>query len=182
MLGTKDPGNPLRMKKFFIIAAALLLVCACAKDGPEQFRGDYSFKTGGSIDIAGTAYSLWGLIKKDTVLTRSLIPEAGQMHIVNEAEKGKMKVTMNVMGGDPVVFSAEVDGNTLLLLPVRRIVPVAQVHDGLNVGYDLTVCGSGVCHENTVVFQLDFTGDFSFEGFDGKVIRSRANCIATRNE
>lgn len=170
------------MKKLFIIAAALLMVCACGKDVPGQLQGDYSFKTGGSIDVAGTAYSLWGLVKKDTVFTRSLVPESGQMHIVKTAEKGKMRVTMNVLGGDPVVFDAEVDGNTLLLLPVRRMVPVVQPHDGLQFGYDLTVCGSGARYDNTVVFQLEITGDFSFDGFDGRVIRSRASCIATRNE
>jgi hypothetical protein len=170
------------MKRILIIAAALLMVCACAKDVPGQYRGDYTFKTGGSIDLAGVVSDCLGFVKKDTVMTRRLVPESGQMHILAGDQAGTLKVTMNILGGDPVVFDAQVDGTTLLLLPVRRIVPLRQLNEDLGIGYDLTVYGSGVRYENMVVFQLEYTGDISFDGFEGKVLRSRANCIATRNE
>ena len=52
------------MKRILIIAAALLMVCACAKDVPGQYRGDYTFKTGGSIDLAGSSPIAWDLSRK----------------------------------------------------------------------------------------------------------------------
>lgn len=206
------------MKKVTFIAMALavcIAMVACGKQGPARFRGYYSFKTGGTVDIRGKVYdivrdtisidtvvneySVRGRIirdtsykyhikadtlsSRDTSFLRQLVAESGQMNILNKDGDG-MIVTMNVTGGDPVVFSAlHKDGN-LTLSPTRRMVAIRPDGDknDESVLCDMTVSGSGQRYDNMILFTMDYSGKYSYEDLEGNVSVSRINCIATENE
>ena len=118
---------------------------------------------------------------RDTVVSRRLVTESGQMHIL-EKSGGEMVLTMNITGGDPVVVQSTVSGSTITLGKTKRFVPV---HDagGVLFGYhDLELSGTGTRYDNMIVFDLAYEGLYKEEGFEGEITASRINCIATENE
>lgn len=202
------------MKRFIAFAAAVLAMSACSKENTKQFRGYYSFKTGGSVEISGKIYTvkedtvkidtiphtislgpltfrdttynyhvkLDTIASRDTTITRHIVAESGQMHIL-ENGTDRMKVTMNITGGDPVVFEAVAGGDNITLSPVKRYITVSK--DG-GVGLPsrcwMDVGGSGKRYENMIIFNMTYQGDYNFEGIEGTVSKSEINCIATPNE
>lgn len=202
------------MKRFFAFAAAVLAMSACSKEYTKQFRGYYSFKTGGSVEITGKIYTvkedtvkidtiphtislgpltfrdttynyhvkLDTIASRDTTVTRHIVAESGQMHILDDGTD-RMKVTMNITGGDPVVFEAVAGGDNITLSPVKRYITVSK--DG-GVGLPsrcwMDVGGSGKRYENMIIFNMTYQGDYNFEGIEGTVSKSEINCIATPNE
>lgn len=202
------------MKRFIAFAAAVLAMSACSKEYTKQFRGYYSFKTGGSVEISGKIYTvkedtvkidtiphtislgpltfrdttynyhvkLDTIASRDTTVTRHIVAESGQMHIL-ENGTDRMKVTMNITSGDPVVFEAVAGGDNITLSPVKRYITVSK--DG-GVGLPsrcwMDVGGSGKRYENMIIFNMTYQGDYNFEGIEGTVSKSEINCIATPNE
>ena len=161
---------------------AILALASCEKQGIDRFRGNYSFKTSGSITVVrdpefiyDTTYVLRdGAI--DTVVTEhsdpmtlSLTNEMGQMDItVVDAKENGMVVTMNVTGGDMVVYYASAEGKDLVLDEAHRHIslftPVADGQDeefGLRpVVSDVTVTGGGQKYDNIILLDLRYEGDF----------------------
>ena len=123
------------------------------------------------------------LSSRDTMFLRHLVAESGQMHILRD-NGDRMIVTMNITGGDPVVFSAVHKDGSLLLSPTRRMVAVRPDEDESDesVLCDMTVSGTGRRYDNMILFRMDYSGKYSFRGLDGTVCESRIDCIATENE
>ena len=121
----------MKLRTLFAILAIVFCALACDKYGKNALRGNYSFKTGGSLEITGKVYDIIkDTVKIDTIVTereiagrkfkdttykyhikrdtvgsrdtaflRRIVAESGQMHILDAGEN-KVKVTMNVTGGD----------------------------------------------------------------------------------
>lgn len=158
---------------------SLLLLCACTAGSPAGFKGYYSFKTGGFITVSGVYTDLRG--SRDTAFVRHLVPESGQMHVLRDGGD-KMVVTMNITGGDPVVFDAYVSDGELILDPVLRSVRLHPALGDEEFRYDLMVGGRGRKKDNMILFDLEYSGDFPFIGLEGSVTGSEVHCIATENE
>lgn len=120
---------------------------------------------------------------RDTSFLRHLVAESGQMHILNDSGD-EMIVTMNITGGDPVVFRALHQEGKLTLSPSRRMVPVRPDEDEQDesVLCDMTVSGTGVRYDNMILFRMEYSGRYSFKDLEGNVSASRVDCIATENE
>lgn len=205
----------MKMKRTIIvlIAAAAALV-SCTKSGADIYRGYYSFKTGGFLEITGKVYEIvrdtikidttvvrrdiagrvfydttyrYTILRdtidiRDTVFNRYLSPESGQMHILG-AGGNDVKLTMNITGGNPVVFDGSADNECVSLYPVKRqvgILPDGE-DDGQSVSFLLTVSGKGRKYENMVLFDLDYQGKYDYEDMSGEISSSNVNCIATEN-
>ncbi len=140
--------------KWFIFCLAALSLCSCGKQGPAAFRGYYSFKTGGAVDISGKVYDIRrDTLRIDTTITtipigdRTFSDTTYQYDIKRDtlgshdtvflrylmAESGQMHIlengsslvmTWNVTGGDPVVVPAYLSADKLVLYPTQRRVPV----------------------------------------------------------
>lgn len=205
--------SDIMKKAIYIFSAALLLLSSCSKKGAELLRGSYSFKTGGSIELAGNLYEtkldtvridttlrtirILGIPITDTVLTyvtkedtvsvrdtvvmRRVVTESGQMHVLKK-DGDSLIVTLNITGGDPVVIPARSSGSSVTLGKIRRFVPVYGPSDVVFSYHNLELSGSGTRYDNMIVFDLEYTGDYSDRGFDGVVRSSRVKCIATENE
>lgn len=143
---------------------ALLLLVSCNKTTPAGFKGTYTFKTGGYITVVDGMQTY----------ERHLVPEIGQMHVLPDGGN-KMVVTMNISGGDPVVFSATVEDGKLVLDPVRRTVSVTlDIEDLTTLSYTLDVSGEGRKMNNIILFDMKYSG--------GNVKKSDVRCVATSNE
>ena len=197
------------MKKLTMLFLAVsCLLCACTRQGPALYRGSYSFKTGGSIDVSGevldivrdtvkTDTIITGLVfkdtsyryhivndtlgKHDTTFTRRLLSEKGQMHIVS-AGGDSLVVTMNITGGDPLVFSAVVSDGRLSLLPSRRSVSLSGESLFKVESLEVRASGSGRRLEDVLIFDMDYRGEYESDGFEGRITSSNIKCVATENE
>ncbi len=161
---------------YILVLAGILSLAACSKTGSSAYKGHYSFKTGGSIDITGKRC---GIV--DTTITRRLPAESGQMHIV-EKGNGAVLITMNVTGGDSWVMQANVSGNRINIENTRRFVPVYDKLDVLYSYFDMTVSGSGERYDNMIILNLVYQGAYKELDFEGTVTESRINCVARENE
>ena len=173
------------MKKLIVL---LLVVCGvitgCQKSGPALYTGNYSFKTGGYVEISGKVRSLCeGESPRDTSFIRHLPNESGQMHIV-ENSNGSMKVTMNIIGGNPVVFDATATNDAITLAPVKRQMFVYP--DLTTLGQDilmmLSIEGVGHRYQNMIIFDMEVKGKYNTLLIEGEISKSYVTCIATENE
>lgn len=175
-----------------LMIAATAVLASCSRQEANIYRGYYSFKTGGYLEIEGKVYDIEvdpesgiadTLGSRDTVFTRNLSHESGQMHILSAGENN-VKVTMNLTAGNPIVFDAQAFKENLTLQPTIRqvtIIPDAE-QGGQDMSLLMTVSGVGRKYENMVIFDLEYNGDYGFPGVSGKVRSSHVNCIATKNE
>lgn len=197
------------MKKYIAILLSLCCVMSsCSRQGKALFRGSYSFKTGGTIEISGEVLDiLRDTVKVDTIVTgfifkdttyryhvvsdtvgshdtsfvRNLVPEKGQMRIVENGTDSVM-VTMNITGGNPLVFRGTAEGSVLTLLPALRTARL-ETERLLSVDkLEVSASGKGRRYENVVILQMDYAGDYKLNGFEGRITSSRINCVATENE
>lgn len=167
------------MRRIFIkimtAAAVISSLCACSREGFRLFRGDYSFKTSGTISVVrDEAFQndasfvlvtvpgddeLQTEIRTDTVitvhddtLTVAIDVEAGQMNIAElDRENGEVMVTMNVTGGGVAAFRAFAEGRILTLTPYRR-------HMKLVSGTQSIIGNTGISLSGNV------SGDFEISG------------------
>lgn len=155
-------------------AMILLMLCACTKDGPQLFQGNYSFKTSGNIEVQG----------EDNTYTLMTATEIGQMHI-NAAKDGSLKVSMNIIGGGVLVFDAKVSRSALVLMPrPRKVHLTPQMGLDFLPGFDteLTMSGTGRKSGKDILFNFEYSGNVNGLLLKGTVTRSAVECIASRNE
>lgn len=123
------------------------------------------------------------LDSRDTQFIRHLVPESGQMHIVQAGDA--LKLTLNVTGGGAAVYDAAASGDRVALSPVMRRISVSP--DGARdsdqgVSFLFETSGSGQLYENMLIISMDYKGEYSDTDLDGTVNGSFINCIATKNE
>lgn len=181
------------MKRLFVIFACIaqILAVSCAKTGVKALQGSYTFKTGGYIDFSGKSYdiSILGdtLNVRDTGFVRTLTPERGQLRVLPSEDDGVI-ITMNVTGGDPVVFTGKVQDLDIILDRAERAVILTSDEHSLlpdfSNKYILDVCGRGHLYDNTLIFELEYSGSYSSasENLEGKAVSSSVKCIAVKNE
>lgn len=177
--------NNYKMKKIlFPLIAVCLVLAGCQKTGPDAFKGNFSFKTGGYVEISGKAKPL---LKeeplRDTSFIRHLPNESGQMHIVAN-KNGSMKVTMNITGGNPVVFDATATNDAITLAPVDRqmIVYPDMTTLGQDISMMLSIGGVGHRYQNMIIFDMEVKGKYNTLLIEGEISKSYVTCIATENE
>lgn len=115
----------------------------------------------------------------DRTFSLSLSAESGQMNIIR-TEGNSAVVTMNIVGGDALVFDAQADGKTLKLSPLRRIISFRDAAQTATL--DVTVSGTGEKHEDVIVFSLNYTGSGESTLYDYKINSSEIKCVAKENE
>lgn len=167
----------------FPLIASCVLLSGCSKTGPELYEGNYSFKTGGYVEITGKYIPFGDSEPRDTVFVRHIQNESGQMHVV-QGNNGKLKVTMNITGGAPVVFDATATDDAITLAPVERSMSVySDVSDILpDTSLPLSIGGTGQRYQNMIIFDLEINGKYEGSHLEGQVSKTFVNCIATGNE
>lgn len=166
-----------------LLAACSIIAASCQKSGSDLFAGHFSFKTGGYVEIDGTASHLLDTVKRDTTIVRYLSNGSGQMHIVR-AGGDLLKVTMNFIGGAPLVFNALGTPDALVLAPTQSCIDFFKDNSLLSkdVTVPVTLWGVGRRYENMVIFDLNVAGDYETLQFEGAISVSHINCIAVENE
>lgn len=159
---------------FFGIIAALLIP-SCSKGPDGSFCGDYSFKMGGYVKVKSDF--------SDKTSIRYLATRVGRMQIL-PASGDEVKVTLNAITGNPVVFDGFVNGGILVLRPQDMIVRLYKDILLLDIPEEalLTVSGTGSMIDGTLLIDFDLQGFCPTDIFYGEIVSSNVDCIAVRNE
>lgn len=157
-----------------MLLAAVLSSCS-EKEGVALFEGNYSFKTSGTLEVEKKQDS------ETSTLSLSLTPESGQMNIVKDSGDEAI-ITMNIIGGDALVLSAETstDSKMLTLKPTSRQIKVTK---GLSsVTFDCTVSGYAKKYDDMLIFTLTYAGQGSTSLYDYTITGSDVKCVAKVNK
>ena len=144
------------MKKQILIAVlALLAFSSCQKSGMNLFRGDYSFKTSGSVTLDEIDPE-----NEPASYTVNLPNEIGQLEI-SDLDNGKdsVVVVMNTMGGEVVVTHALCDGNEIFLKDFTKNT-LLFTGDSITLKNEVRVQASGQMYEdNTIILNMIYDGE-----------------------
>ena len=141
-----------------ILFCALLALASCQKKNAPLFRGDYSFKTSGSVTLNEINAE-----DEPASFTVNLPNEIGQLEI-KDLDNGKdsVLVVMNTMGGEVVV----------LLL----------TGDSITLKNDLRVHASGQMYEdNTLILNMTYEGEAETNERSFKIYGDDIRMAAIRN-
>ena len=166
------------MKKTIIIAVlALLALTACQKKNAPLFRGDYSFKTSGSVTLDEIDPQ-----DEPVSYTVSLPNEIGQLEInALGNEKDSVIVVMNTMGGEVIVTHAFCDGNEIYLKDFTKNT-LLFTGDSITLKNEVRVQASGQMYEDkTIVINMIYDGEAETDERSFTIHGDNIRMAATRN-
>lgn len=160
-----------------IFLCALLALAACQKKNAPLFRGDYSFKTSGSVTLEEVDPE-----DEPTTYTVSLPNEIGQLEISDLGDgKDSVLVVMNTMGGEVVVTHAYCKDNEIFLRDYKKNT-LLFTGDSLTLKNDLRVKASGQMYEdNTLILNMIYEGEAETNERSFKVYGDDIRMAAIRN-
>ena len=164
--------NPL-----LFVFCALLTLASCQKKNAPLFRGDYSFKTSGSVTLDEINAE-----DEPTSYTISLPNEIGQLEI-SALDNGKdsVLVVMNTMGGEVVVTHALCQDNKIFLRDFKKNT-LLFTGDSLTLKNELRVQASGQMYEdNTLILNMIYEGEAETNERSFKVYGDDIRMAAIRN-
>ena len=166
------------MKKNLLIICCLLALAACQKKNAPLFRGDYSFKTSGSVVLEEIVADG----ETGDSFTVSLPNEIGQLEISDLGNgKDSVLVVMNTMGGEVVVTHAFCKDNEIFLRDFKKNT-LLFTGDSLTLKNDLRVTASGQMYEdNTLILNMTYDGEAKSNERSFKVYGDDIRMAATRN-
>lgn len=190
------------MKRFITVLLAFSTVLAsllsCQKEGVTLFRGNYSFKTSGTLTLHQQNDTIlvpvWNeeteqfeekveIVEHPDPVTASLVDESGQMDVSDMGEDGKVLVTMNVIGGNLVALYGNATGSELVLDSQKRTVKVVLPDSGANSSsQEVLIEGTAHRYEDIVLFELKYKGQLDIKGSRFDIIDSDVVCRAKLNK
>ena len=138
-----------------LFLCALMALVSCQKKNAPLFRGDYSFKTSGSVTLNEIDPE-----DEPVSYTVSLPNEIGQLEI-KDLDNGKdsVLVVMNTMGGEVLVTHAFCKDNEIFLRDFKKNT-LLFTGDSLTLKNDLRVKASGQMYEdNTLILNMIYEGE-----------------------
>ena len=165
------------MKKALLVLCCLMALASCQKKNAPLFRGDYSFKTSGSVTLDEINTE-----DEPASYTVSLPNEIGQLEI-KDLDNGKdsVLVVMNTMGGEVVVTHAFCKDNEIFLRDFKKNT-LLFTGDSLTLKNDLRVKASGQMYENnTLILNMTYEGEAETNERSFKVYGDDIRMAATRN-
>ena len=167
------------MKKInvFLTLCCLLALVACQKKNAPLFRGDYSFKTSGSVTLDEIDPE-----DEPVSYTVSLPNEIGQLEISDLGNgKDSVLVVMNTMGGEVVVTHALCQDNEIFLKDFTKNT-LLFTGDSLTLKNDLHVKALGQMYEdNTLIINMIYEGEAETSERNFKVYGDNIRMAAIRN-
>ena len=152
-------------------------LASCQKSGTNLFRGDYSFKTSGSVTLNEIDPE-----GEPATYTISLPNEIGQLEISDLGNgKDSLLVVMNTMGGEVVVTHALCKDDEIFLRDFKKNT-LLFTGDSLTLKNDLCVKATGRMYENnTLILNMTYEGQAETNERSFKVFGDDIRLAAMRN-
>ena len=160
-----------------ILFCALLALASCQKKNAPLFRGDYSFKTSGSVTLNEINAE-----DEPASFTVNLPNEIGQLEISTlDNGKDSVLVVMNTMGGEVVVTHALCQDNKIFLRDFKKNT-LLLTGDSITLKNDLRVHASGQMYEdNTLILNMTYEGEAETNERNFKIYGDDIRMAAIRN-
>ena len=160
------------------VICALLALASCQKKNAPLFRGDYSFKTSGSVTLDEIVTNG----EEGDSFTVSLPNEIGQLEIsVLGNEKDSVVVVMNTMGGEVMVTHALCQDNKIFLRDFTKNT-LLFTGDSISLKNEVRVSASGQMHEdNTLIINMIYNGEAETNERNFKIHGDNIRMAAIRN-
>ena len=160
------------------VICALLALASCQKKNAPLFRGDYSFKTSGSVTLDEIVTNG----EEGDSFTVSLPNEIGQLEIsVLGNEKDSVVVVMNTMGGEVVVTHALCQDNKIFLRDFTKNT-LLFTGDSISLKNEVHVSASGQMYEdNTLIINMIYDGEAETNERNFKIHGDNIRMAAIRN-
>ena len=155
-----------------------MALASCQKKNAPLFRGDYSFKTSGSV----TLEEIVPQGETGETFTVGLPNEIGQLEISTlDNGKDSVLVVMNTMGGEVVVAHALCKDNEIFLRDFKKNM-LLLTGDSLTLKNDLRVKATGRMYEdNTLILNMIYDGEAERNERSFKVFGDDIRMAAIRN-
>ena len=142
-------------KSLLILLCGLFALASCQKSGMHLFRGDYSFKTSGSVTLDEIDPE-----DEPVSYTVGLPNEIGQLEISALGnDRDSLLVVMNTMGGEVIVTHALSDGNEIFLKDFTKNT-LLFTGDSITLRNEVRVQASGQMYEdNTIILNMVYDGE-----------------------
>lgn len=160
-----------------ILFCCLMALASCQKKNAPLFRGDYSFKTSGSVTLNEINTE-----DEPASFTVNLPNEIGQLEI-KDLDNGKdsVLVVMNIMGGEVVVTHACCKDNKIFLRDFKKNT-LLFTGDSLTLKNDLRVHALGQMYEdNTLILNMTYEGEAETNERSFKIYGDDIRMAAIRN-
>ena len=159
------------------VICCLMALASCQKKNAPLFRGDYSFKTSGSVTLDEIDAE-----DEPASYTVSLPNEIGQLEISDLGNgKDSVLMVMNTMGGEVVVTHAFCKDNEIFLRDFKKNT-LLFTGDSLTLKNDLRVHASGQMYENnTIILNMTYEGESESSERSFKVYGDDIRMAAIRN-
>ncbi len=159
------------------VFCALMALASCQKKNAPLFRGDYSFKTSGSVTLDEINAE-----DEPASYTVSLPNEIGQLEISALGnDKDSVVVVMNTMGGEVVVTHAFCMDNEIFLRDFKKNT-LLLTGDSITLKNDLRVHASGQMYEdNTLILNMTYEGEAESNERSFKIFGDDIRMAAIRN-
>ncbi len=160
------------------VICALIALASCQKKNAPLFRGDYCFKTSGSVTLDEIVTNG----EEGDSFTVSLPNEIGQLEIsVLDNEKDSVVVVMNTMGGEVVVTHAFCQDNKIFLRDFTKNT-LLFTGDSISLKNEVRVSASGQMYEdNTLIINMIYDGEAETNERNFKIHGDNIRMAAIRN-
>ena len=166
------------MTKTLLIICCLMALAACQKKNAPLFRGDYSFKTSGSVVLDEIVTDG----EEGDSFTVNLPNEIGQLEI-SDLDNGKdsVIVVMNTMGGEVIVTHAFCQDNKIFLRDFTNNTKLFT-GDSITLKNEVRVQASGQMYENnTLIINMIYDGEAETNERNFKIHGDNIRMAAMRN-
>ena len=154
-----------------VLTAASL--SSCTKDGIESFRGSYGYSMSGYISCEDP---------DGNTADFTVSKEIGTMHI--EPKGDAAILTMDTVGGDVLVFDANVDGDQITISPIERLLSIEPRDSSITARKTIPVSmgGHGSKTNGLIVLSIEFGCDpFTMNYMEEGSVVSREYTISSCN-
>ena len=168
----------MKMKKtLLMLCCCLMALASCQKKNAPLFRGDYSFKTSGSVTAKRANAT------DPTEFNIALNSEIGQLQIAKLNRKNdSLIVVMNYMNGDVVVTHAYCKGQDITLNDFKINSLKVSIEGNINMLCEVNVKAKGTMYDgNTLVLDMTYEGIAGVGNLKYDLYGDDIKMVATRN-
>ena len=159
------------------VICSLLALASCQKKNAPLFRGDYSFKTSGSVTAKRANVS------DPAMFNITLDNEIGQLQIANlDRKTDSVVVVMNYLNGEVIVTHAYCEGRNITFKDFKRSALRVSIDGNIGVLCEVNVETKGTMYEdNTLILDQTYEGEAAVGSLKYILYGDNIHTVATRN-
>lgn len=168
------------MKKilsFFILSVTVLpALSSCSKMKYKDFDESYSYKTSGTVILSESESAADSTAREIAVRA-----EQGQLRLIDRKD-GNISLSFNALGGGLTLLNAVMDKMDFTIGDNQTKVIAFESDFFGNGRHKVTCAGTGTVYDDTIIFNLEYSGKISRNGKDMNIVESSVECVATMNK